>query len=301
MSLVPDETRAIPSWKGRRPRVMLLGSQRKAGISAAAADLQALIKPHADIALVDLDGTACLDDLDKGDVQPGDVDFAIVLGGDGSILRAARQMGMHQVPVLGVNLGYLGFLADLMPDRFANVFPAVCAGACRIIGHLMFTCQVRRENRLLAETLGLNEAAVLGGPPNSILKVDLYIDGDLATTYSCDGLIVSTPVGSTAHSLSAGGPIVRKDLQAFVIAPISPHTLTVRPVVDSATRVYEMVVPRPNEATSIVVDGQVLHPLAAGDRVTVQRAKPSFQLIEVPGLGYYRTLSEKLGWGGTIK
>jgi NAD+ kinase len=279
---------------------MLLGSQSKAGISAAT-DLQALIKPHADITLVDLDGTACLDDSDKGDVQPCDVDFAIVLGGDGSILRAARQMGMHQVPVLGVNLGHLGFLADLLPDHFADVFPAVCAGACKIVDHLMFTCQVRRENRVLAETLGLNEAAVHGGPPYSILKVDLYIDGELATTYSCDGLIVSTPVGSTAHSLSAGGPIVRKDLQAFVIAPISPHTLTVRPVVDSATRVYEMVVPQPHEATSIVVDGQVLHSLAAGDRVTVQRAKPSFQLIEVPGLGYYRTLSDKLGWGGTIR
>jgi NAD+ kinase len=301
MSLVPEKTRAVPSWNERRPRVMLLGSQSKAGISAAATDLQSLIKPHADITLVDLDGTACLDDSDKGDVQPRDVDFAIVLGGDGSILRAARQMGMHQVPVLGVNLGHLGFLADLLPDHFADVFPAVCAGACRIIDHLMFTCQVRRENRVLAETLGLNEAAVHGGPPYSILKVDLYIDGELATTYSCDGLIVSTPVGSTAHSLSAGGPIVRKDLQAFVIAPISPHTLTVRPVVDSATRVYEMVVPRPHEATSVVVDGQVLHPLAAGDRVTVQRAKPSFQLIEVPGLGYYRTLSDKLGWGGTIR
>ena len=301
MSLVQDSTPAIPSWKDRRPRVMLLGSQNRAGISAAAGDLQKLIKPHAEIALVDLDGNARLDDLDKRDAQSGGVDFAIVLGGDGSILRAARQMGMHQVPVLGVNLGHLGFLADLLPDRFANVFPAVCAGACRIIDHLMFTCQVHRKKLLLAETLGLNEAAVLGGPPYSILKVDLYIDGDLATTYSCDGLIVSTPVGSTAHSLSAGGPIVRKDLQAFVIAPISPHTLTVRPLVDSASRVYEMVVPQPHEATSIVVDGQVLQQLAAGDRVTVQRAKPSFQLIEVPGLGYYRTLSEKLGWGGTIK
>ncbi len=149
--------------------------------------------------------------------------------------------------------------------------------------------------------MGLNEAAILGGPPYSILEVDLYIDGELATIYSCDGLIVSTPVGSTAHGLSAGGPIVRKDLQAFVIAPISPHTLTVRPVVDSASRVYEMVVPQPSEATSVVVDGQVLHQLAAGDRVTVQRAEPSFQLIEVPGQGYYRTLSEKLGWGGKIK
>ncbi len=123
---------------------MLLGSQAKTGIVEAAADLQTIIKPHADIVLVDLDGATR---LDQGD-EPGDVDFAIVLGGDGSILRAARQMGTRQVPVLGVNLGHLGFLADLMPDRFAQVFPSVCRGACQIIHHLMLTCQVQRGSQL---------------------------------------------------------------------------------------------------------------------------------------------------------
>jgi NAD+ kinase len=149
--------------------------------------------------------------------------------------------------------------------------------------------------------LGLNEVSVLAGPPFTMLDIQLYVDAELATTYSCDGLIVSTPVGSTAHSLSAGGPILRKDLQAFVISPISPHTLTNRPVVDSADRVLELVVPRPNEGTSLVVDGQVIAQLTADDRVRVARSKAVFQLVEFRGQGYYRTLREKLGWGGRLK
>ena len=293
------DTAAAVAWSQRpdgRPRVIILGSQDKIGIAEAAAELLPIIRPHAEIVLEDFDGTAR---LDTG--QSANVDFAIVLGGDGSILRAARQMGQRQVPVLGVNLGKLGFLADLLPDHLADVFPNVCAGDCRILKHLMFTCTVSNQGQVLAEALGLNETAILGGPPYSILDVELYIDGELATTYSCDGLIASTPVGSTAHNLSAGGPIVRKDLQAFVISAISPHTLTVRPVVDSSDRVYEIVVPKPNKATSVVVDGQLLRQLRTGDRVTVKRAVPSFQLIEVAGHGYYKTLSEKLGWGGKIK
>ena len=125
--------------------------------------------------------------------------------------------------------------------------------------------------------------AVHGGPPFSLMDVDLYVDSELVTTYSCDGLILSTPVGSTAHSLAAGGPILRKDLQAMVIMPISPHTLTNRPVVDSADRLYEMVVARPDPETSVVVDGRVLCRLQPGDRVCVERAAPQFKLVTAPG------------------
>jgi NAD+ kinase len=133
-----------------------------------------------------------------------------------------------------------------------------------------------------------------------MLEVHLRVDAELVTTYSCDGLIVSTPVGSTAHSLSSGGPILRKDLQAFVISPISAHTLTNRPVVDLAERVYEMVVPRPNAGTAVVVDGRVRETLEPDDRVIVRRAAPQFRLVEIAGHGYYRTLREKLGWGGQL-
>ncbi|MDE0735557.1 MAG: NAD(+) kinase, partial [Pirellulaceae bacterium] len=115
------------------------------------------------------------------------------------------------------------------------------------------------------------------------------------------GLIISTPVGSTAHNLSAGGPILRQDMQAFVIGPISPHTLTVRPVVDTAERTYEMAVHEPREGTSVVVDGVVLGSLTAADRIRVQRAEPCFKTIKVAGHDDYATLREKLGWGGIIR
>jgi NAD+ kinase len=139
-------------------------------------------------------------------------------------------------------------------------------------------------------------------PPSfALVDLELYVDGELATTYSCDGLIISTPVGSTAHSLSAGGPILRKTMSAFVISALNPHTLTVRPVVDDADRLLEVHVPNCHEATALVVDGQLACALQAGDRVRVERARPSFYLVEVPGHNYYRTLREKLGWSGRLR
>jgi len=286
-----------PSWTNgtnSRPKVLLLGSgDRRPKIIPESERLLPLIEQHADVVLVDFKYVE--------DLSCVMADMAIVLGGDGSILRAVRQMGSRQLPILGVNLGDLGFLADLQPEDFEQAFPDVCSGKCRIVEHLMLQCSVFRDNEPLAERLGLNETAILGGPPYSMLEIELYIDALLATSYSCDGLIISTPVGSTAHSLSAGGPILRKNLQAFVVSPISPHTLTVRPVVDTADRIYEILVREPSESTSVVVDGQTLCQLTPQDRVRVERAEPKFQLVEVQGRNYYQTLREKLGWGGDLK
>lgn len=283
------------AWSTRTDRklqVILLGSGDREDIRAEADRLTPIIQERADIVLRDLKY-----EQDLSGVQ---ADFAIVLGGDGSILRAARQMKENQIPVVGVNLGKLGFLADLQPEEFESSFPDLCAGRCNIVSHLMFQCEIERDGVLVEEDLGLNEAAVLGGPPYSIMNIELYVDRELATTYSCDGLIISTPVGSTAHSLSAGGPILRKRIEAFVISPISPHTLTMRPVVDAADQVYEMVVREPHSATSVVVDGRVLGGLQPNDRVRVRRAKCEFLMIETQSRNYYRTLREKLGWGGNL-
>jgi NAD+ kinase len=260
--------------------------------------LRPTIEQHADIVLEDF--------RNAHDLSQIDANFVVVLGGDGSILRSAKQMGRRQRPVLGINLGKLGFLADISTDELARVFPVVCAGRYQVIEHLMLSCRILRGDELLSERLSLNEVAVLGGPPYSLIEIDLYVDAKWVTTYSCDGLIISTPVGSTAHNLSAGGPILRKELQAVVISSISPHTLTIRPVVDSADRHYEMRVrrrhdPGDGDETAVVVDGLVAHQLGPEDRVVVTRAEPKFQLIEVAGHGYYRTLREKLGWGGGIR
>lgn len=260
---------------------------------ATVEQLRATIEKHLRVVGVALDFDA--------ELSPGDADVAIVFGGDGSILRAARQMGHQQRPVLGVNLGKLGFLAALQPEQLEQALPEIAAGRHRVVDHLMFECTVARGGRVHSRALGLNEASVLAGPPFTVLDVQLYVDGELVTTYSCDGLIVSTPVGSTAHSLSAGGPILRKSLHAFVISPLSPHALTNRPVVDSADRTIEIMVPHPHDGTSLVVDGRVLAKLEADDRVRIVRSDAVFQLVEVPGQSYYRTLREKLGWGGQLR
>jgi len=228
-------------------------------------------------------------------------DLVIVLGGDGTILRTARWMGYDQVPVMGVNLGHLGFLADFSRDEVEDVLDEMAAGRYRLVDHLMFECEVIRAGKTARRELGLNETSIHAGPPFSMIDIDLRVDGDLATTYRCDGLIVATPVGSTAYSLSAGGPLVRKDLDAFVLTPLSPHTLTTRTVVDSADRTYELSVPRPNDGSACVVDGRVIAPLLPDDRVRVRRAAPRFTLLETRHHGYYRTLREKLHWSGGFR
>ncbi len=289
---------AKPASSIRRPRVLMLAHATKPQIQERAAALLPLLEKHVDIVATFEDFSCELDSSVKG---YNDIDFVVVLGGDGSMLRAAHAMGYCQKPVLGVNLGHLGFLADLQPEQLDTLLPEIVAGNYRVISHLMFECDVLRNGSEPLSMLGLNEVAVLAGPPFSIIEVQLYVDDELATTYSCDGLIVSSPVGSTAHNLSAGGPILRKNLQAFVISPISPHTLTNRPVVDTADRVYELVVPEPHEGTTLVVDGKVVCSLTADDRIRITRSNAEFQLIQVHGHGYYRTLREKLGWGGSVK
>ena len=285
---------AAPTWpiQGSKPRALLLGSGNRPHVVEEAERLRPIIDRHVEVALTDFHF--------HEDLSHTAADFAIVLGGDGAILRSARQMGSRQLPVLGVNLGKLGFLASIGPEELVQVLPEVASGQCRVIEHLMFHCSVRRGQTVIAEQLGLNEAVITAGPPYAMLNVNLYVDSNLATTYACDGLIISTPVGSTAYNLSAGGPILRQTLSAFSITPISPHTLTVRPVVDTAERVYEMEVPEPNEGTTVLVDGRPLAKLTAVDRVRVVRAEPRFKLIEVRGHNYYQTLRDKLGWAGNL-
>jgi len=274
-------------------RVILLGSATRPRVLQEVERLRPQIERLARVVAVDFTSQS-----DLGEVE---ADLVIVFGGDGSILRAAHQMGYRQLPVIAVNLGKLGFLADVSPVELPQVLEAYAEGRLKTVEHLMYECRVSRGQTVLARQLGLNEVVVHAGEPFGILDVNLYVDSELVTTYSCDGLIVSTPVGSTAHSLSSGGPILRKDLAAFVISPISPHTLSNRPVVDLADRVYELEVLRPNPGTSAVADGRVLCTLARAARVSGERAQPRFLLVSAPGHSYYRTLREKLGWGGRLK
>lgn len=289
----------VLTWvaEGRKmPRVVVLAAVNRPRVHAELGRIEKILSSSAEIVAVDVDETY--------DFSKSPVDLVVVLGGDGSILSAARRMGLNQRPVIGVNLGRLGFLAAIKEHQLAEIWPDICAGHCTIDSHVMLKCSVwRDEHQVMLQNganhvLALNEAAVLSGPPYSMLQIDLYVDRELASTYSCDGLIISTPVGSTAHNLSAGGPILHRSLQAVVISPISPHTLTLRPVVDSSERVFDMIVRQGNESTSAVVDGRPLCTLAEGDQFRIGRAPVSFKMIAIPGKNEYQTLRDKLGWGG---
>ena len=235
---------------------------------------------------------------DELDLDQQLTDIVIVLGGDGTILRTCRKLGSNQRPILGVNLGTLGFLADLSPDEFQDKFPQILAREYQVINHLMFECSLQHADGTFEKYLGLNEVSVLAGSALRILHINLAIEGEPVTTYRCDGLIVSTPVGSTAHSLAAGGPLLRQDLQAFVITPICPHTLTNRPLVDRADCVYTLTLPEIPQGATLVIDGQVKQLLCPGDRIEIRKAPVCFQLARLPDHSYYGTLHRKLGWGG---
>jgi NAD+ kinase len=272
-------------------RVILLGSGERPGVMEAVERFRPEIAAYCAIIGEDF---SCQQDFSRCDA-----DLAIVFGGDGSILRAAYQMGRNQRPVLSVNLGTLGFLAKFSPE---DLIPLLKNG--RILSYpreesIMFTCRIWRDEHLLVERVGLNEVSLQTGPPFRILRIHLDIDGDHVTTYRCDGLVICTPVGSTAHNLSSGGPIVRTDLDVFVISPISPHTLSHRPVVDSADREYVLSVE--NTETPVVIDGNVIATVSPKDRVVITKAEQTFRMIKLPGSSYYKTLREKLGWSGQFE
>jgi NAD+ kinase len=272
-------------------RFFILGNERKPQVVEAAARFRPLF---------DRLGTVVAFDLRREqDLTAHSADLAVVFGGDGAILHAARQLGYRQVPVLGVNLGKLGFLADLSPDELARFLPEIVAGNYRVASHLMFECEYPPADRPGSPpqvVLGLNEVVIHARSIGHISELDLLIDGEPVTAFTGDGLIISTPIGSTAHSLSAGGPILSQELPAFTITPICPHTLTYRPLVDAAAKQYTIRVRRP-EGAALTADGQALGPLAEGQTVTVRRAPVSFQLVKVPGRTYYQTLRDKLRWG----
>src|SRR6516162_650549 len=217
-------------------RIFVLGNAQRPGVADEAQRLLPFLREQCC-------GVVVFDLLGEQDISGETADLTLVLGGDGAILRAARQMGYRQTPVLGVNLGRLGFLADLTPDDFCCALPQVLRGEYRVTEHLMFECLIEGPGERWT-ILGLNEVALLSGPPFHMIELDLILDGEGVSRYTGDGLIISTPIGSTAHSLSAGGPILGQELNAFVVTPICPHSLTSLPVVDSGDKVYTIAVRR---------------------------------------------------------
>lgn len=224
-----------------------------------------------------------------------DADLALVLGGDGTILRATQHMGYHQLPTLGINLGKLGFLADLQQKDAAGVLRCLFEKGFSTTEHLMLECTILGA-RGPQTWLGLNEMVVHADPPLHLIHIDLTVDNEPVATFSGDGLIVSTPIGSTGHNLSAGGPILRQELSAFVITPICAHGLTHRPLVDNADRAFGISLHPGSNPAVVSIDGQIQLPISAEHRITVKKARVHFRRVRVPNHSYFSTLREKLHW-----
>jgi NAD+ kinase len=272
-------------------RILLTGDGRKPAIAAAVSELLPLLRERAEVVAVDL-----AMDRDLGAV---DADLAVILGGDGAILSTARRLGRRQVPAIGINLGKFGFLAEVSPEEFREHFDDVLADRYRVSARMMLACRLLRGEQTRGEYLVLNDAVVSRGALSRLVTIGLLVDGQRVTTYNGDGVIVSSPTGSTAHSLSAGGPVLEPRVEAMVVTPICPHTLTNRPLVLSGTTTIELRAEWTPVDVGLTLDGQVYEELAEGDRVVIQRAPQAFQLIDLELRSYYDTLREKLNWGGS--
>lgn len=224
-------------------------------------------------------------------------DLVVVLGGDGTLLSVARTAALREVPLLGVNLGGLGFLTEVPMDELFPVLAAVLDGEVKPTRRLMLACQVSRGGATVADYVALNDAVINKGAMSRIIDLETFIDGEYVTTYRADGLIVSTPTGSTAYCLAAGGPILYPTLGALVLTPICPHTLTNRPVVVPDTVRIEIVQGSASEEVSLTLDGQIGFHLQHRDVIAIQRAPRMLPLVASPKRNYFEVLRAKLKWG----
>jgi len=225
------------------------------------------------------------------------VDLMVVLGGDGTLLAVARDMGSSTVPILGVNLGQLGFLAEVTPEEQADTLGRVLEGDYETVERMRLEVRAERDGRELARYLALNDAVITRSELSRMIDLEMLADGAPVTTYHGDGLIVSTPTGSTAYTLSAGGPILLPGSRVFVLTPICPHTLTQRPIVLSETSRLEIqVFPREGHA-QLTVDGQTGLTLAGGDRIFVAASECPVHFVVDHSRSRFDVLRTKLGWG----
>jgi NAD+ kinase len=221
-------------------------------------------------------------------------DLAIVVGGDGTLLAAARSLTDYRVPLLGINLGRLGFLVDVSPDEMVERLGPILAGDYLVEERLLLHARITREGELIGESNAFNDVVVHKTDVARMIEFDTYVNGQFLYPLRSDGLIVSTPSGSTAYALSGGGPIMHPKLNALVLVPICPHTLSNRPTVISGDDHVEIVV-RDNDAL-VTCDGQIKIALLPDDRVSIRRREHPVQLIHPSDYRYFEILREKFHW-----
>ncbi len=230
---------------------------------------------------------------------PNTVDWVVVLGGDGTLLGAARKVGRYGVPILGVNLGGLGFLTSIPLKGLYPAIERMLKGELEVESRLMLETKVLREGEEICRFLVLNDLVINKGPLARIMDLDVYINEQFLTTFRADGLIISTPTGSTAYNLSAGGPILYPTMANFILTPICPFTLSNRPIIlpDSDT-IYIKMGKESEEKVHLTFDGQVGFDFSYGDKVMINKSEQGIKLIKSPDQTYFEILRAKLMWGG---
>jgi NAD+ kinase len=281
--------------------VGIIARPRREDISKVVPPLLAWLGARGMKVFVDPETAAAISGSPHGDERrreelPGLVDLLIVLGGDGTLLAAARLENPRAVPILPVNLGGLGFLTSVTLEELYPILEEVFGGKSRISERVMLSVEVTRDGRVVERQRALNDAVINKGALARILDLELTINGQFVCSYKADGLILSTPTGSTAYSLSAGGPIVHPLVEALVVTPICPHTLTNRPLVVPDSARIEVTVCG-TESVYLTMDGQVGIKLEPCDRVAISRAAERPRLVRTARMMYYEVLRDKLKWG----
>lgn len=267
--------------------------------AGAAEALRALVKQakSLEVGLVfDPECLEVLSDIETLEVEafPGRVEAALTLGGDGTLLGAVRKMGHSPVPLLGVNLGKLGFLTGVTAEELGVAFEALVLGQTVASTRRLMECEFQGKREL-----ALNDVVMSWGNSSHIAHLEVYVDDQEITTYTCDGLIIASPTGSTGHSLSAGGPVLVPECDARVICPICPHAMTVRPVVLPGGVSIRVKVCKPSKSLVLACDGQLFDEVAPGGEVMVCPSDVTVDLLHLPGYQYWDVLREKLHWRGS--
>lgn len=234
---------------------------------------------------------------EREDLATRNPGFVVVLGGDGTLLSTARSVARAGIPILGVNLGSLGFLTEVRRDEITQALDAIHAGNCELSLRGMLHCQVHRKGKCVADYDALNDIVMNQRGVARITDFEVMVNGKFVSQYKADGLIVATPTGSTAYSLAAGGPIVSPEVSGFVITPVASHALTNRPLVVRDTAVIQVKVIVTREQAYLTVDGQQGEPLEEGDIVECRKSEFKVKLFKFPDRSFFDVLRTKLKWG----
>ena len=282
-------------------RVLLLASSGRDDVTRLLGELEGWLQGRVEIVEVEPDGRAYCRARAEGE-RDGDPlpDLLVVLGGDGALLGAARAFADVPVPAVGINFGRVGFLASTPATRWEETLVAVLAGEATLEPRMRLAAEWRSGGRLM-RAVALNDVVLQRGPRQGMLTCAMRVGDDWVTNYRADGLIVATPSGSTAYSLSAGGPILLPSMGGMVVTPICPQGLANRPIVLAPESHVSLSVTQTGGLTTLVIDGQEYQPVRQGDVVTVSRHPVAFPLYAMAGLDPYRRLRERLGWRGAIE